>query len=127
MGKINEAFNSEESKKIYDNFLAIVTDSKRRDKLVKKHGSNAEAVAYGAAVNQVKKQSSEEKPKEKMNKTEKLKEMVKDALMNPKKADLNKDGKLSDYEKKRGIAIEKSIKKQKKITEIILSKLKESK
>jgi hypothetical protein len=110
MGKINEAFNSEESKKIYDNFLAIVTDSKRRDKLVKKHGSNAEAVAYGAAVNQVKKQSSKEpKEEDKMDKTEKLKEMVKDALMNPKKADLNKDGELSPYEKKRGAAIEKNI------------------
>ena len=117
MGKVNEAFNSEESKKIYDNFLAIVTDSKRRDKLVKKHGSNAEAVAYGAAVNQVKKQSSEEKPKEKMNKTEKLKEMIKDALMNPKKADLNKDGKLSSYEKKRGTAIEKAMQKEDETSE----------
>ncbi len=110
MEEINEAFNSEESKKIYDNFLAIVTDSKRRDKLVKKHGSNAEAVAYGTAVNQVKKQSSGKKTKEKMGKSEKLKEMIKDALQNPKKADLNKDGKLSSYEKKRGAAIEKSMK-----------------
>ena len=32
------------------------------------------------------------------------------ALKNPKKADLNKDGKLSDYEEKRGAAIEKNIK-----------------
>ena len=30
-------------------------------------------------------------------------------LNNPKKADLNKDGKLSSYEKKRGMAIEKSM------------------
>jgi hypothetical protein len=30
-------------------------------------------------------------------------------LKNPKKADLNKDGKLSGYEKKRGMAIEKSM------------------
>jgi len=35
--------------------------------------------------------------------------MVKTALKNPKKADLNKDGKLSDYEKKRGAAIEKAM------------------
>jgi len=42
----------------------------------------------------------------------KLKEMVKAALSNPKKADLNKDGQLSDYEKKRGAAIEKSIQKE---------------
>ena len=34
------------------------------------------------------------------------------ALENPKKADLNKDGKLSPYEKKRGAAIEKSMKDQ---------------
>ena len=110
MKNINEAFTPEESKKVYDNFLAIVSDQKRRDKLVKKHGSNAEAVAYGTAVNQVKRQSSEEpKEEDKMDKTEKLKEMVKDALMNPKKADLNKDGELSPYEKKRGAAIEKNI------------------
>jgi hypothetical protein len=112
MKNINEAFTPEESKKVYDNFLAIVNDEKRRKKLVDKHGSNAEAVAYGRAVNQIKKQSSEEKPEEKMDKTEKLKEMVKDALMNPKKADLNKDGKLSDYEKKRGAAIEKAMQKE---------------
>ena len=30
-------------------------------------------------------------------------------LKNPKKADLNNDGKLSGYEKKRGMAIEKSM------------------
>ena len=30
-------------------------------------------------------------------------------LKNPKKADLNKDGTLSGYEKKRGMAIEKSM------------------
>ena len=34
-------------------------------------------------------------------------------LMNPDKADLNKDGKLSGYEKARGRAIEKSMKAQK--------------
>ena len=34
-------------------------------------------------------------------------------LMNPDKADLNKDGKLSGYEKARGKAIEKSMKEQK--------------
>tara|TARA_R110002167_G_scaffold47193_3_gene139993 strand:+ start:965 stop:1711 length:747 start_codon:yes stop_codon:yes gene_type:complete len=34
---------------------------------------------------------------------------VKEDLKNPKKADLNKDGKLSSYEKKRGTAIEKAV------------------
>ena len=33
-------------------------------------------------------------------------------LKNKKKADLNKDGKLSGYEKKRGIAIEKAMAKR---------------
>jgi len=40
-----------------------------------------------------------------------LEEFVKEALKNPKKADLDKDGKLSDYEKARATAIEKSIDK----------------
>jgi len=40
-----------------------------------------------------------------------LEEFVKEALKNPKKADLNKDNKLSDYEKARATAIEKSIDK----------------
>ena len=40
-----------------------------------------------------------------------LEEFVKEALKNPKKADLNKDGELSDYEKARATAIEKSIDK----------------
>jgi hypothetical protein len=34
-------------------------------------------------------------------------------LKNPKKADLDKDGKLSSYEKKRGMAIEKNMKVKK--------------
>jgi hypothetical protein len=38
--------------------------------------------------------------------------MIKDSLKNPKAADLNKDGKLSDYEEKRGATIEKSITKE---------------
>jgi len=127
--KLTEAFSPEESKKIYDNFLSIV--GTRRDKLVKRYGSEAEKVAYAKAVKQVKKQA-EEKPMEKeieegtcgygvdgeIGNTPagpmliRLKEMVKDALKNPKKADLNKDGKLSDYEKKRGAAIEKSMQKE---------------
>ena len=75
----------------------------KRD-LVKKYGADAEKVMYGRATNMAKKQS------ESMDQTNmKLKEMVKDALKNPKKADLNKDGKLSDYEETRGKAIEKSV------------------
>ena len=36
-------------------------------------------------------------------------------LNNPGKADLNKDGSLSSYEKKRGMAIERSMAKQNKL------------
>ena len=73
----------------------------KRD-LVKKYGKDAEAVMYGRATNMAKKQSEGMKDP-------KLTELIKDALKNPKKADLNKDGKLSDYEEKRGAAIEKSL------------------
>jgi hypothetical protein len=86
MKQINEAFSQEESSKIYDNFLAIVNDKKRRDRLVAKHGKNAEAVAYGTAVNQVKKQAAntiEEPTPEESMEDNKLKEMVKAALSKP--------------------------------------------
>ena len=73
----------------------------KRD-LVKKYGADAEKVMYGRATNMAKKQS------ESMEK-ERLSELIKDALTNPKKADLNKDGKLSDYEETRGKAIEKNL------------------
>ena len=43
-------------------------------------------------------------------------EELEEELENPKKADLDKDGKLSGYEKKRGKAIEKAMKKDKKPT-----------
>ena len=74
----------------------------KRD-LVKKYGKDAEAVMYGRATNMAKKQTKEMRDPN-------LTELIKDALKNPSKADLNKDGKLSDYEKTRGAAIEKNIK-----------------
>jgi hypothetical protein len=87
--KLHEAFSPEESKKIYDNFLAIVNDPKRRDRLVRKHGKNAENVAYGTAVNQVKRQAAntieEPQPQETMEDT-RLREMVIDALSEKKKS-----------------------------------------
>jgi hypothetical protein len=113
--KLHEAFSPEESSKIYANFLAITNDPERRNKLKEKHGKNAENVAYGAAVNQVKRQAAnniEEPTTEEPMEDVKLKEMVKAALSNPKAADLNKDGELSNYEKKRGAAIEKSMQKE---------------
>jgi hypothetical protein len=81
----------------------IIKDMKRNKRaLVKRYGKDAEKVMYGRATNLAKKQA------EAMDQ-DKIKELVKDALQNPKKADLNKDGKLSDYEEKRGAAIEKNL------------------
>jgi hypothetical protein len=80
----------------------IMKMKKNKRALVQKYGKDAEAVMYGRATNLAKKQA------EAMDQ-DKIKELVKDALQNPKKADLNKDGKLSDYEEKRGAAIEKNI------------------
>ena len=82
----------------------IIMDMKKNKReLTKRYGKDAEKVMYGRATNLAKKQLENMDPKSK------LREMIKTALQNPKKADLNKDGKLSDYEKKRGAAIEKSI------------------
>ena len=74
----------------------------KRD-LVKKYGKDAEAVMYGRATNMAKKKTENMRDP-------KITELIKDALKNPKKADLDKDGKLSDYEKTRGAAIEKNLK-----------------
>jgi hypothetical protein len=80
----------------------IMKMKKNKRALVKKYGKDAEQVMYGRATNIAKQQA------ESME-NDKLKEMVKTALQNPKAADLNKDGKLSDYEEKRGAAIEKNL------------------
>ena len=80
----------------------IMNMKKNKRSLVDKYGKDAEAVMYGRATNMAKKQS------ESMEK-ERLSELIKDALTNPKKADLNKDGKLSDYEETRGKAVEKNL------------------
>jgi len=75
---------------------------KNKRSLVKKYGKDAEKVMYGIATKQAKQKQ------EAMN-LENLKGMIEAALANPDKADLNKDGKLSDYEEKRGAAIEKAM------------------
>ena len=80
----------------------IMNMKKNKRALVQKYGKDAEAVMYGRATNLA-------KTKAEAMDQDKLREMVKGALQNPKKADLNKDGKLSDYEEKRGAAIEKSM------------------
>lgn len=78
---------------------------KNKRSLVKKYGKDAEKVMYGIATKQAKNKQ------EAMN-LENLKGMIEAALKNPDKADLNKDGKLSDYEEKRGAAIEKAMVKE---------------
>jgi len=80
----------------------IMKMKKNKRALVQKYGSDAEQVMYGRATNIAKQQAESMKD-------DKLREMVKAALQNPKAADLNKDGKLSDYEEKRGAAIEKNL------------------
>ena len=110
MKNINEAFSPEESKEIYDKFVAIVNT--RRDNLVKKYGKEAERVAYASAVNQVKKKATEEPTTEEpMDQEQKLKEMIQAALSKPlsekKKSfpDLTGDGKVTkaDILKGRGV------------------------
>ena len=98
---MNERKLSKAELKKREDIIMNMKDNKRD--LVKKYGKDAEAVMYGRATNMAKKQTKEMRDP-------KLTELIKDALKNPKKADLNKDGKLSDYEEKRGAAIEKNIK-----------------
>ncbi len=99
----------------------IVKDMKKNKReLVKRYGKDAEAVMYGRATKLAKKQA------ESMDQN-KIKELVKDALQNPKKADLNKDGKLSDYEKKRGAAIEKAMTNEMDINDPVAMRLRTDK
>jgi hypothetical protein len=114
--KLHEAFSPEESDKIYSNFLAIVNDPKRRDKLVRKHGANAENVAYGTAVNQVKRKAAntiEEPQSEETMEDSRLKEMVINALSEKKKPfpDLTGDGKVTkaDILKARGVELDEDL------------------
>jgi hypothetical protein len=115
--KLHEAFSPDESKKIYDNFLAIVNDPKRRDRLVRKHGKNAENVAYGTAVNQVKKQAAnnieEPQPEETME-NNRLREMVIDALTEKKSTAFTSeyDDKFDDKRKNLPDGLQKSILKK---------------
>lgn len=114
--KLHEAFSPEESDKIYANFLAIVNDPKRRDKLVRKHGANSENVAYGTAVNQVKRKAAntieEPQPEETMEDS-RLKEMVINALSEKKKPfpDLTGDGKVTkaDILKAKGVELDEDL------------------
>jgi hypothetical protein len=81
---------------------AIMDLKTNKRSFVKRYGKDAEKVMYGRATNMAKKKT------ETMNK-DKIKEMIKSSLSNPKAADLNNDDKLSDYEETRGAAIEKNM------------------
>ena len=99
----------------------IMNMKKNKRALVKKYGKDAEAVMYGRATNIAKNKT------ENMN-NDKVREMIKDSLKNPKAADLNKDGKLSDYEETRGAAIEKNLdesssSEEKRIAKMAIKKL----
>jgi hypothetical protein len=88
----------------------IMGMKKNKTQLVKKFGKDAERVMYGRATNIVKNKSEEP-----MEQDQKLKEMVKAALMNPieekKGKDLNDDGKIDskDYLMARNAAIKKNL------------------
>tara|TARA_Y100000592_G_scaffold46334_1_gene73489 strand:- start:2785 stop:4506 length:1722 start_codon:yes stop_codon:yes gene_type:complete len=84
------------------------------------------------------KETGQEIAKKNMDDYKRLNELVKAALMgpisekkntlkNPKKADLNKDGKLSDYEKTRGAAIEKAMDKTNESFDSLVKKVDKAK
>ena len=126
---IIEALTPDEASKVDAKYKEIYAGMVGKNPLKMKKYDNPDKVAYGRAINLIQKESlklaeidammedAQEKSKKnysnyfkKMDKN-RLEEFVKEALKNPKKADLNKDGKLSDYEKARATAIEKSIDK----------------
>ena len=97
----------------------IVMDMKKNKReLTKRYGKDAEAVMYGRATRLAKQKSESMNP-------DKIREMIKSSLKNPKKADLNKDGKISSYEEKRGAAIEKSMKEM-EMNDPILMKMRDA-
>lgn len=93
----------EEQAKIKE-FMSAFMDDKQT--WIDKYGlEQANFVMYKTAVKKAKEKMEKSQEKMDENKMNVLKELIKDALKNPKKADLNKDG----YEKKRGAAIEKAM------------------
>ena len=91
MGTFKKAFNLEEIQSIAATIAATIA-AKKKEGNKKPYKTNAEQL-----------------PSNYNYRTGKFTE---EELKNPKKADLNKDGKLSSYEKKRGAAIEKAVQKE---------------
>ena len=104
--------------------------AKKKTKLEKMSKKERTSLAYALATNLAKhgkpqsptnerkltkgEENKKEKNVMKFKKAFDLEEIkrIKENLKNPEKADLNKDGKLSDYEEKRGAAIEKAVQKE---------------
>ena len=115
--------------------------AKKKTKLEKMSKKEKTSLAYALATNLAKhgkpqsptnerkltkgEENKKEKYMGKFKKAFDLEEInrIKEELKNPKKADLNKDGKLSSYEKTRGAAIEKAMQKEGELEEGLLSKL----
>ena len=91
-------FNSEESQKIMKQFKSII--SSRLDKLYNEFGPtvDGELYAYSIAVNGQKRKQEKEPPTEEPMEDTKLKEMIQNALMNPKKADIEKSMQMEDLD-----------------------------
>lgn len=77
-----------------------------------KKASPAQLAARKAFADRIKGKKSDKKDDKKSEKEDK-KDDKKSTLKNPKAADLNKDGKISKYEEKRGKAIQDAIEKKK--------------
>lgn len=104
MDSINERKLTKSERDKVENIINGMKGRKRE--LIRRYGKDAEKVMYGRAAKMAK-LSTNTRMKD-LN----IQELIQDALQNPKKADLNKDGKLSDYEKKKGAAIEKTVQKE---------------
>ena len=101
-----------EKDKKEDIIMAIKKKKGGKKKLTDKDYAIATSTAKKVAESAKEKSEKNYKTYHKNKDKNRLTELIKDALKNPKKADLDKDGKLSDYEKKRGASIEKSMLKE---------------
>jgi hypothetical protein len=101
-----------EKDKKEDIIMAMKKKKGGKKKLTDKDYAIATATAKKVAESAKEKSEKNYKTYHKNKDKNRLTNLIKDALKNPKKADLDKDGKLSDYEKKRGAAIEKTMLKE---------------